>query len=215
MKNKISFFLLVFFIFTFQRRAIAGSEIIPSGSFIINMGVVPQTKANGLKPYGLLYELLKNQNIPVKWVINTSKIKDGIDFTNNGINYNGGTFIILKVYRTATVNAVIALWQAKGVVGATSIGNFFVDVFMTLQFAPNWTLDKDNGSIVLDYFSNAEIPPSAHGGTSSSGWKYPSQLGICEDIFVMPHADPTWATHNNLYYWNKNFNRPIPEVLAR
>ena len=53
---------------------------IPAGSFIINMGVLPQTVANGLKPYGLVYELLAN-GCPVDWVINGSKVKDGADFS--------------------------------------------------------------------------------------------------------------------------------------
>lgn len=34
-------------------------------------------------------------------------------------------------------------------------------------------------------------------------WLLPSQLGTCNDIFVMPHADPTWATHSNLRQWNR------------
>jgi len=209
MKRNLYFFLFIFFHFVLTCPVKAGVEIIPAGSFIINMGIVPQTKANGLKPYGLVYELLKNQNVPVKWVINPSKVKDGIDFSHNGIDYKGGTFIILESYRTATINTLISIWQTKGVVGATTVSDFFVDVFQTLQFAPNWTLDKDNGDIALEYFLNAEIPASAHGGSAKSGWKYPSQLGICDDIFVMPHADPTWATHSNLYYWNKNYKGNI------
>src|SRR5690349_16335462 len=64
----------------------AAVETIPAGSKIINMGVTPQTTANGLKPYGLVYALLKN-NTTVKWVINPNKVKDGIDFTHNGISY--------------------------------------------------------------------------------------------------------------------------------
>jgi len=38
----------------------AAIETIASGSYIINMGVSPQTVANGLKPYGLVYNLVKN-----------------------------------------------------------------------------------------------------------------------------------------------------------
>lgn len=42
-------------------------------------GVTPQTVGNGLKPYGLVYDLVKNFKVPVKWVINTTKAKDGIE----------------------------------------------------------------------------------------------------------------------------------------
>jgi len=62
-------------------------ETIPSGSFIVNLGIMPQTIQNGLKPYGFVYDLLKNLHVPVKWVINSAKVKDGVDFTYNGNDY--------------------------------------------------------------------------------------------------------------------------------
>src|SRR5205823_5967167 len=85
--------------------AFAGIETIPAGSKIINMGVTPQTQANGLKPYGLVYALLQN-NTPIKWVINPNKIKDGIDFTHNGISYKGSAFVISAELVTSTVNSI-------------------------------------------------------------------------------------------------------------
>lgn len=178
------------------------TETIKAGSYIINMGVVPQTIGNGLKPYGLVYDLLKTYKIPVKWVINTSKAKDGIDFTHNGINYSGGTFIIPYEYRTPAVNTTISSWESLGVVGQTSVADFTATVYRTFHHPPIWTMDKANGSIAATYFTNAGIPSSAYGGSSSSSWKDPSQLTSCDDIFVLPHADPTWNTHNYLYYWN-------------
>jgi hypothetical protein len=189
--------------------ASATQDTVKVGSFIINMGITPQTVANGLKPYGLLYELLKTHKVPVWWVINPSKTKDGIDFTHNGVNYRGGTFIIPSTYMTADISSVVASWQAQGVIGATAVSPFVVDIFMVLKFAPRWTMDKDNGSIAVGFFNNAGIPSSAYGGSSSLGWKTPAQLDACDDLFVMPHADPTWATHNNLYYWNLNYKGNI------
>jgi hypothetical protein len=178
------------------------TETIKAGSYIINMGVVPQTVANGLKPYGLVYDLLKTYKIPVKWVINTTKAKDGIDFTHNGTNYSGGTFIIPYEYRTPTVNSTITSWESQGVVGQTSVSDFTATVYRTFHHPPVWTMDKANGSIAAAYFTNAGIPSTAYGGSSSSSWKDPSQLTSCDDIFVLPHADPTWTSHNYLYYWN-------------
>ena len=166
------------------------------------MGITPQTVGNGLKPYGLVYDLLKNYQVPVKWVIDQSKVKDGADFTHNGITYRGGPFIIPAEYRTAAVNARITFWQGQGVVGATTIAPITVPVYATLFFAPQWTLDKQNGSIAVDFFTNAGIPATAYGGSNSNNWKLPSQLGTCDDLFVMPHADPTWSTHSNLFTWN-------------
>ena len=184
-------------------RVIGSVDTIKTGSYIVNMGVVPQTIANGLKPYGLVYDLLKNHNTPVKWVMNASKEKDGIDFVHNGITYRGGAFIIDAEYRTAVINAVLASWESQGVVGNTTVSEFAIEVAKTLTYAPNWTMDKTNGHLAVSYFVNAGIPSSAHGGDSSN-WKNPSDLGACDDIFVLPHADPTWAAHNNLYYWNLN-----------
>ena len=86
-------------------NANAGNETIVNGSFIINMGVTPQTVANGLKPYGLIYDLIKNQDVPIKWIIAPGKVKDGIDFTYNSVGYKGGTFIVPGEFRTAAVNA--------------------------------------------------------------------------------------------------------------
>jgi len=174
--------------------------VIPAGSFIINMGVVPQTVANGLKPYGLIYALLQIK-CPVDWVINQSKTKDGTDFTYSGVAYKGGPFIIRTLYRTAAVNALITTWQSYGVVGITTTSPVTVPVYCTFWNLPKWTLDKQNGSIAVKFFNYAGIPSTAYGGSSSNYWKLPSQLTCCDDIFVMPHADPTWATHRHLYEW--------------
>lgn len=177
---------------------LAANEPIPSGSFIINMGVVPQTYANGLKPWGLVYDLIKNHRVQVKWIINPAKLKDGTDFTYNGTNFKGGTFIIPQKYRTAAVNARITYWQSQGVVGVTTTSSFDIDVSQTLKYTPRWTFDFQNGNIALNYLENAGIP------TSLYPMKDPAQLNNCDDLFVMPHADPTWITHNNLLYWNRD-----------
>ncbi|HZV44497.1 MAG TPA: hypothetical protein VFF90_08460, partial [Saprospiraceae bacterium] len=187
------------------------AETIPAGSFLINMGVMPQTIGNGLKPYGLVYDLVKNYGVPIKWVINPAKVKDGIDFSHNGIDYRGGTFIIPAPYRTAAVNSRITTYQGMGVIGATTVSNFDIPTgnITNVFFAPNWTLDQQNGSLAVPYFINAGIPSSAYGGSSSSNWKIPAALTCCDDIFVMPHADPIWLTHSNLYDWNQSCNGAI------
>ena len=170
------------------------------------MGVTPQTVANGLKPYGLVYDLLSNYHVPVNWVINSSKSKDGTDFTYNGTAFSGGPFIITANFRTTAVNARITYWQGLGVIGVTTNAPITVPVYATFLAAPRWSLDHQNGSIAVNFFSSAGIPSSAYGGSSSSLWPYPSQLTCCDDIFVMPHADPTWATHQRLYSWNDECN---------
>jgi hypothetical protein len=196
-------------VFSFALKAQVVYETMPTGSFIINMGIVPQTVGNALKPYGMVYDLVKNYGVPIKWIIDETKGKDGIDFIYNGVEYRGGPFIIQAQYRTSAVNARIAYWTTQptpGVIGITTISPISVPVAKTLTVSamPNWTLDYQNGAIALPYFANAGIPPSAYGGNLQSGWKTPAQLNDCDDVFVMPHADPKWATHSNLLDWNLN-----------
>ncbi len=204
----LSMFLVMFFImFIYSHNSIAQIETIPTGSFIVNMGVTPQTVGNALKPYGMIYDLITNYGVPIKWIVDNTKGKDGIDFTYDGVNYRGGPFIIKAEYRTTAVDARITHWTTnEGVIGVTTTSPFDVNVAKTLTVstAPNWTLDYQNGKLALPYFDNAGIPPSAYGGVSQSGWKLPSQLNNCDDIFVMPHADPRWATHSHLMDWNLN-----------
>ena len=192
--------------FLFPSLSSGQMTTIPSGSFIINMGVVPQTIGNALKPYGMIYEMIKTYKVPIKWVIASGKVKDGADFTYNGIDYKGGPFIITTEYRTTAVNASIASWQTLGVMGITTTSPIEVPVAMTLQVSsvPRWTMDLLNGSVAVPYFTNAGIPSSAYSLT-----RLPSELGNCDDIFVMPHAYPQWSTHSNLYIWNKTYHGSI------
>ncbi len=194
--------LLMFFIFS----GFSQTTTIQPGSFIINMGVVPQTVGNGLKPYGMIYDLISNYKIPIQWIIESGKVKDGVDFTYNGVDYKGGPFIVPGEYRTTAVNARITYWQTQGVVGLTTTAPIDVPLAMTLSVSsvPRWTMDLLNGSVAVPYFSNAGIPSTAYSLT-----KTPQQLGYCDDIFVMPHAYPQWSTHSNLYFWNKTYHGSI------
>jgi hypothetical protein len=189
---------MMFFIAPFTSNA--QTETFNTGSYIINMGIVPQTMNNGLKPYGLIYDLIKNNGVVVKWVISPTKVKDGEDFNYNGTSFKGGTFIIPKEYRNTAVNNKITSY---GVSGTTTTSPLTVNVTYSLNSVPTWTLDQTNGSIAQPFFTNAGIPSSAYNN------KLPSALAGCDDIFVMPHADPAWSTHNNLRTWNLNHRGAI------
>lgn len=205
------FFLLLFGLVLAAETGLSAVEKIPAGSFIIDVGAEKQTPANGLMPYGLVYELLKTHRVPVKWIINPNKQKDGADFTYNGKTYKGGAFIILAQYRTAEVNTAITVWKLQGVRGDETYADQNLDVYATLSYAPRWTIDKTTiwAYIVADFFKNAGIPPSAHGGPDQSQWKTPAELTECDDIFVFPHADPVWAEHSNLLTWNRDHKGAI------
>ena len=185
------------------------SKTIKAGSFIIDMGVLPQTVNNALRPYGMIYDLMKNYQVPILWSISSTKAKDGIDFSIGAKNYSGGPFIIEADFITTDVSARITYWQTQGIIGVTTTSPVTVPVGTTIYKAPNWTLDKQNGIIAIPYFTNAAIPSAAYGGSTSANWKNPSDLTACDDLFIMPHADPAWITHSNLYTWNRNFKGGI------
>jgi uncharacterized repeat protein (TIGR01451 family) len=191
----------------FSPPAAAATENFAAGAYIIDMGQATQTIGNGLKPYGLVYDLVAKQAIPVKWAIDPAKVRDGADFSASGKTYNGGTFIISAEYAAAAATTV-ATWKAQGVVvdGPLSTG-FSAPIYTTITSFPNTVLDFANGSIAQAYLTNAGIPVSITGtyGTSNTyRFAYPSGLNACDDVFVMPHADPTWATHSNLINFVQN-----------
>jgi len=203
--NKIRLISLIFIFFCssflFSARAYSqGTETFPTGSFIVNMGIFTGNKAadikTQLKPYGMIYELIKNYSVPVYWVINPVKAKDGKDFTYNGVDYKGGTFIINAGNITIPVKSRIIYWSALGVVGNYTISPLTLETSYKFTSVPIWTLDQQNGHIAAAFFTNAGIPSSAY------NWTEPEDLNACNDIFVMPHADPNWKKHAELLPWN-------------
>jgi Secretion system C-terminal sorting domain/Bacterial Ig domain len=199
------------FITTFCMNAslFAQIETIPTGSFIINMGVTPQTINNGLKPYGLIWDIIKNNNAQVKWVISQTKVKDAKDFTYNLVDYKGGTFIIPQKFITAAVLAKINALFPATISGVYTTSSLTVDVTYTLKYTPRWTFDLLNGTLAQAYLTNAGIP------LTSFPKKSPQALNGCDDLFAMPHADPTWATHSNLYGWNSPGDQSLAGLGGR
>ncbi len=200
-RTRINFLVctvLGIFLFLNPGRTFGQSTTFKSGTAIIDMGSATPTVQNSLKPYGLIYALLKNNHVPVSCVINSSKVKDGIDFVYNGKSYKGGTFIVSADYISSSVTTLLNNWATQGVVIDYTNSDLTVDVSYRLNFVPNWVMDKTNGSIAVGFLNAAGIPSAAY------TFKNPSDLGNCDDIFVLPHADPTWNVHNYLYFWNKN-----------
>jgi len=166
---------------------------IASDSYIINMGVTPQTIGNGLKPYGLIYDLVNNYQVPVIWSINAAKTKDGIDFSYNGTDYKGGTFVIPGEYIDASITSVITNWESQGVVGTYTTSQVSVPIYDTIEAFPILVIDQQSSGLIIPFFTNAGVSSDAYIiGT-------PDSLDLCDDIYAMPHADPTWANHGYLY----------------
>jgi len=191
--SKIFTIPLLFNVLCFINLANGQTVTLPSGSFLIQTG---STVASGLKPYGLVYQLVTVNQVPVYWCINTAKIKDGPDFTHNNVTYSGGTFAVNANYITPAVASVIAGWQTtNGVVGNYSVSPITVPVYDTITTFPRLILDNTSldHTVLINYFTNAGIPSSAYtlGG--------PSGLNSCFDMFASPHSDaPTWSSHGFL-----------------
>jgi len=176
-------------------KAAPTTETLSAGSFIVNMGITPQTTANGLKPYGLIYDLIVNYRVPVKWIIEPTKSKDGTDLVYNAVNYKGGPFVIQKEFITPAIAARIAYWQTQGMQGVYTTGPITVPVYMTITDFPNIMIDTlaSLQSIIVNYYTNAGIPATAYSLGDPAG------LNQCHDVWTNPHGDPTWTSHNYLY----------------
>jgi len=99
--------------FSPKKAKATANETLQSGSYIINMGITPQTISNGLKPYGMIYDLIVNYNVPIKWIIEPGKAKDGTDFTYNTVNYKDGLFIIPFEYINSLIKTRIDYWHGS------------------------------------------------------------------------------------------------------
>jgi uncharacterized repeat protein (TIGR01451 family) len=190
-----------------QAFTISGVQTIKAGAYIVDMGVLPQTVGNGLKPYGLVYELVVKKGIPVKWAIDPNKVREGTDFSYGGKAYKGGPFIIDKGFATDAA-ATIASWKAQGVVvdGPTT-ADFTAPIFTSINNFPNAVIDFQTGAVAQAYYANAGIPAStsgAFGSFTTYRLDYASSLNACNDLYVMPHADPSWSLLNNLIPFNQS-----------
>lgn len=169
---------------------------VRGSSFIINMGFTPQSNASGLKPYGMIYDLITNYDVPILWCIKPTKVKDGVDFTYNWTGYSGGPFVVPVQYINAAVSARITYWLSQGVQGTYAIaGSFTPPIYDTLTSFPKVMIDNLSGNqnIITGYYANAGIPSSAY------ILGVPASLNGCYDIWTNPHDEPTWATHGYLY----------------
>ena len=185
--KKIIILSILFFLQSINSNS--QTEIIQAGSIVIDMGVVPQTEGNALKPYGLVFSLINDYFTPIVWSVNPNKVKDGVDFTVDGRDFKGGTFIIRKEYITAGVLAEVAVWEAQGVVTYTTQTTLLVPLLKDLQFFANWVIDTDNEAIAIPYLVAAGIPQTSYTVA------LPTELDECDDLFILPHADPTWTDH--------------------
>ena len=177
------------------------SKLISEGSFIIDMGFTPQSIGNGVKPYGLIYALISDHQVPVEWVIKNSKTKDGIDFSHNSKDYSGGPFIIREEFLDSLVLIEIADWETShSVLIDTTDSDIWVPVRASLSALPFWTLEQSGGSGTTgNTFADAGIPASAYEEISLD------TLNECSSILFTDHANssPAWSDYSRLFSWTR------------
>ncbi|UEG48879.1 DUF11 domain-containing protein [Ferruginibacter lapsinanis] len=188
---------------------VAGYKNFKAGACIINMGITPQTYNNGLRPYGLVYNLVRAYKVPVYWAVNPNKSfvtasskVDQVDFTVGATSYKGGAFIIPSEY-VPFVQTFINSWVTAypGLTVNFNQPAFTAPVYNYITSFPNAVLDLQNGTKIRDaFYLNAGIPDSSYRlGT-------PADLINCDDIYAMPHADPqSWTLASGYGQTLKNF----------
>lgn len=184
-----------------------GEITFPVGSYIVDMGDTSSDDAQ-LKPYGLIYDLVLNAKVPVYWVINGSKTSQtGVDLTYNGKGYISGPFVISGDDVDYNVRSMLSKWRGYGVSidGPTDTAVTVADS-RKISSVPRVVLDKQNGKIAKGYLVKSGILRNEN-TTDDRVYKEkatPADLdSSCDDIYVMPHAEPTTATHGPLASFNK------------
>lgn len=184
-----------------------GEITFPAGSYIVDMGDTSSDDAQ-LKPYGLIYDLVLNAKVPVYWVINESKTSQtGVDLTYDGRNYISGPFVISGDDVDYNVESMLSKWRGYGVsIDGPTDTAVTVDNSRKISSVPRVVLDKQNGKIAKGYLVKSGILRSEN-ATDERVYKEkatPEDLNSsCDDIYVMPHAEPTTATHSPLASFNK------------
>lgn len=184
-----------------------GEITFPVGSYIVDMGNTSSDDAQ-LKPYGLIYDLVLNAKVPVYWVINGSKTSQtGVDLTYNGRNYISGPFVISGDDVDYNVRSMLFKWRGYGVrIDGPTDTAVTVDNSRKISSVPRVVLDKQNGDIAKKYLVKSGILRNEN-ASDDRVYKEkatPADLdSSCDDIYVMPHAEPTTATHSPLASFNK------------
>ena len=176
------------------------------GACIINLGLTNSYDA-ALKPYGLVYDLVKNYKVPIWWAINPQKSfgsetnkSDDIDFTIDGVDYRGGAFIISEEFASQpSVQGIIAGWVTDypDLQVNCSQPEFAVPIHDRITSFSNAVLDQANGNIAVTAFFAQNRSGIQQFANDANPTNDPYRIGTplslteCDDMYIMPHADPS------------------------
>ncbi len=140
-------------------------QTLPVGSYVVAMDNTNQG-ASGLmniKAYGLVVTLLNN-NVKVKWIINSTKVKDGIDFSVNAtqirpslvsaanLSFKAGPFVIFAEDTTG----VAAIVQTFNTAQSTNVRLYRTNATVSVDVRYDMTGFRPKAAI-LDDGTNADI----------------------------------------------------------
>jgi uncharacterized repeat protein (TIGR01451 family) len=192
--------LLVLLVLVAPRAATAqqGPQVIPAGSLVIAMDNDKQNIGAlfNLKAYGLAVRLLRNE-VPVKWVINSTKPKDGIDFTATAsrvaptaiaattLSFRGGPLVIHRAYAAKARTLITAFGGNVAVYELTQ--DVVADIHHELTFKPKPWVNSTNSSIATKTLIEAGIDDYLVGDQATIS------ATSCYTIIVEPHNTNTAA----------------------
>jgi hypothetical protein len=173
-----------------------GVETLPTGTYIIPMDNTLQGNFN-LKSYGLAVRLL-HANVPLKWIINPGKVKDGVDFSANAsrikptagaasiFSFRGGPLAVYPGYESqalAVINAYgnnVAVYQLNA---PTS-----VNVDSTLVHKPKVAVfdQGGNASIQVAVLQEAGLTMFTHYDILDNATEIGT--GSCFTVATEPHV---------------------------
>ncbi|WP_196886051.1 gliding motility-associated C-terminal domain-containing protein [Aureivirga sp. CE67] len=182
------FILFILFSFEINAQNFPYNLTFETGTAVVNLGVEPQTYDNGLKPYGMVYDLVSN-GIPVYWAFSQEKNYGEEDFSIENTSYKGSVFIISKEFidNSTITSTLLNNWESEGVVITYVTGNFEVSVYDKITSFPKIVLDEENDQVIKQVFiDKANLPEESYFYNAS-----PEDLNAsCDDVYVLPHADP-------------------------
>jgi hypothetical protein len=82
------------------------------------------------------------------------------------------------------VIADINSWKAQDVVVDTLAATLTTNIYGQITSFPRAVLDSANGNLAVPYYTNAGVPASSYIIGN------PTNLTTCQDIYILPHADP-------------------------
>jgi uncharacterized repeat protein (TIGR01451 family) len=189
-----------------QNAGGATLEVIPAGSLVIPMDNSLQNigAVFNLRSYGTVERLLW-AGIPVKWVIQSGKAKDGIDFTvaaqrlypsavaSATRNFSGGPFVVHRDLAAPARSVISAYATANNVAVYETTADVTVSVRHTLTHKPKVAVFNDGGSasIHTDYLAAAGFISGTHYDVIPAATLVTVNASACFTIGTEPHYGAT------------------------